>query len=248
MTAAPHPVGRAAGAEPPARRRSAQHQLRGRQHLRQGHRHRPRHRPRRRADVGQGLRRRPRHPHRGRPRRAPAGPAARARPTSTRASSARTRWSPRSTTACTARAAPRRPSTPPCTAWSTPPHVDHLHPDSGIALACAADGEALTEECFGDQRGLGALAPPRLPARPGHRRRQGGQPAGHRLHPRRPRHHRLGRHLRGVRGATRCTSSAPPRSSSTERGKAEPFGPVVARVRAAARGRAPRRAPPRWPR
>lgn len=30
-------------------------------------------------------------------------------------------------------------------------HVDHLHPDSGIALACAADGEALTEECFGDQ-------------------------------------------------------------------------------------------------
>ncbi|SEQ35269.1 bifunctional aldolase/short-chain dehydrogenase [Streptomyces radiopugnans] len=29
-------------------------------------------------------------------------------------------------------------------------HVDHLHPDSGIALACAADGERLTAECFGD--------------------------------------------------------------------------------------------------
>ncbi|MFJ1558798.1 bifunctional aldolase/short-chain dehydrogenase [Streptomyces mirabilis] len=29
-------------------------------------------------------------------------------------------------------------------------HVDHLHPDSGIALACAADGEKLTTECFGD--------------------------------------------------------------------------------------------------
>src|SRR5690242_21054373 len=29
-------------------------------------------------------------------------------------------------------------------------HVDHLHPDSGIALACAADGEELTRECFGD--------------------------------------------------------------------------------------------------
>src|SRR5213080_4925653 len=29
-------------------------------------------------------------------------------------------------------------------------HVDHLHPDSGIALACAADGEKLTEQCFGD--------------------------------------------------------------------------------------------------
>jgi rhamnulose-1-phosphate aldolase/alcohol dehydrogenase len=28
-------------------------------------------------------------------------------------------------------------------------HVDHLHPDSGIALATAADGEKLTTECFG---------------------------------------------------------------------------------------------------
>jgi len=31
------------------------------------------------------------------------------------------------------------------------PHVDHLHPDSGIALATARDGEALTKECFGDR-------------------------------------------------------------------------------------------------
>ena len=30
-------------------------------------------------------------------------------------------------------------------------HVDHLHPDSGIALATAADGEALTAECYGDR-------------------------------------------------------------------------------------------------
>ncbi|MBZ4015068.1 bifunctional aldolase/short-chain dehydrogenase [Streptomyces purpurogeneiscleroticus] len=30
-------------------------------------------------------------------------------------------------------------------------HVDHLHPDSGIALACAADGEKLTAACFGDK-------------------------------------------------------------------------------------------------
>jgi len=30
------------------------------------------------------------------------------------------------------------------------PHVDHLHPDSGIALATARDGEALTKECFGE--------------------------------------------------------------------------------------------------
>lgn len=30
-------------------------------------------------------------------------------------------------------------------------HVDHLHPDSGIALACAVDGQSLTRECFGDR-------------------------------------------------------------------------------------------------
>jgi rhamnose utilization protein RhaD (predicted bifunctional aldolase and dehydrogenase) len=29
--------------------------------------------------------------------------------------------------------------------------VDHLHPDSGIALAAAADGEKLTRQCFGDR-------------------------------------------------------------------------------------------------
>ncbi|MER6561818.1 bifunctional aldolase/short-chain dehydrogenase [Streptomyces sp. NPDC001027] len=40
------------------------------------------------------------------------------------------------------------------------PHVDHLHPDSGIALACAADGEKLTAECFGD---VVAWAPWRRP-------------------------------------------------------------------------------------
>jgi rhamnulose-1-phosphate aldolase/alcohol dehydrogenase len=31
------------------------------------------------------------------------------------------------------------------------PHVDHLHPDAGIALATAADGPALTKEIFGDR-------------------------------------------------------------------------------------------------
>ncbi|NYI78590.1 bifunctional aldolase/short-chain dehydrogenase [Nocardioides panzhihuensis] len=30
-------------------------------------------------------------------------------------------------------------------------HVDHLHPDSGIAIATATDGEALTTSIFGDQ-------------------------------------------------------------------------------------------------
>ncbi|MCK2035642.1 bifunctional aldolase/short-chain dehydrogenase [Microbacterium sp. SSW1-49] len=32
-------------------------------------------------------------------------------------------------------------------------HVDHLHPDSGIAIATAADGEALTTTIFGDGAG-----------------------------------------------------------------------------------------------
>jgi rhamnulose-1-phosphate aldolase/alcohol dehydrogenase len=30
-------------------------------------------------------------------------------------------------------------------------HVDHLHPDSIIALATSADGQTLTKECFGDE-------------------------------------------------------------------------------------------------
>jgi rhamnulose-1-phosphate aldolase/alcohol dehydrogenase len=30
-------------------------------------------------------------------------------------------------------------------------HVDHLHPDAGIAIATAADGEALTKEIYGDR-------------------------------------------------------------------------------------------------
>jgi rhamnulose-1-phosphate aldolase/alcohol dehydrogenase len=30
-------------------------------------------------------------------------------------------------------------------------HVDHLHPDSGIAIATAADGEALTKDIYGDK-------------------------------------------------------------------------------------------------
>src|SRR5258707_13079098 len=30
-------------------------------------------------------------------------------------------------------------------------HVDHLHPGAGTAFASAADGAALTKECFGDR-------------------------------------------------------------------------------------------------
>ena len=49
-------------------------------------------------------------------------------------------------------------------------HVDHLHPDAGIALATAADGEALTKECFGDRVVWVPWRRPGLPARAGHRR------------------------------------------------------------------------------
>ena len=63
-------------------------------------------------------------------------------PTSTRASTGRTRWWRCSTSACTA-GARRAPSID--TAMHgliDRPHVDHLHPDSGIALATAADGRS----------------------------------------------------------------------------------------------------------
>ena len=62
----------------PAGRRPAQHQLRRRQHLGEGHRDRPGHRCAGGAGVGQGLRRRPGHADPGRAGRAAAGPAARA--------------------------------------------------------------------------------------------------------------------------------------------------------------------------
>ena len=53
-------------------------------------------------------------------------------------------------------------------------HVDHLHPDSGIAIATAADGEALTANDLRRRRScVGAVASPRVPARARHRRDQG---------------------------------------------------------------------------
>ena len=120
--------------------------------------------------MGQGLRRRPRHPHR-RPAWPCCGWTGCARwSTSTPASSARTRWSPRSTTACTAGAARRRRSTPRCTAWSTPPHVDHLHPDAGHRARHRGRRRGADQGVLRRPGGLGAVAAPRLPARPGHRR------------------------------------------------------------------------------
>ncbi len=72
-------------------------------------------------------------------------------------------------------------------------HVDHLHPDAGIAFATAADGEKLTAECFGDRV---AWVPWR---RPGFQLGldiaaiKDGEPGRDRRGTRRPRHHRLGR-------------------------------------------------------
>ena len=87
-------------------------------------------------------------------------------------------------------------------------HVDHLHPDSGIAIATAADGEALTTEIFGDKV---VWVPWR---RPGFQlgldiaEIKAAEPAGDRLHPRRPRHHGVGRHQRGGRGELAAGSSS----------------------------------------
>ena len=79
-------------------------------------------------------------------------------------------------------------------------HVDHLHPDSAIAVATAADGEQLTKAIYGDrvlwvpwrrpgfQLGLDIAAIKR--DNPGICRRR----------PRRPRHHGVGREQRRGRG------------------------------------------------
>ena len=127
------------------------------------------------------------------------------------------------------------------------PHVDHLHPDSGIALATAADGEKLTAECFGDRV---AWVPWR---RPGFQlgldiaadRR--GQPAGDRGGAGRARHHRVGADQPGVRGPV---AGDHPDRRGVHRGQrqARAVRPGHRRLRAAARGRAagPRRA--NWPR
>ena len=93
-------------------------------------------------------------------------------------------------------------------------HVDHLHPDSGIALATAADGEQLTRECFGDRV---VWVPWR---RPGFQlgldiaeiAEKNPQAIG--VHPRRPRRHRLGRDQRAVRGQLAWRSSGRRSASS----------------------------------
>ena len=118
-------------------------------------------------------------------------------------------------------------------------HVDHLHPDSGIAFATSKDGAKLTKKIFGEEGGLGAMAAARLPAGARHRRDQGEEPRGDRLHPRRPRHHRVGRHVRGGRGELAVDHRD--RAGVHRRERQEGAVRQGAReVRRAARGRAPR--------
>ena len=81
-------------------------------------------------------------------------------------------------------------------------------------------------------RRVGAVAPARLPARPRHRRGPALAPAGHRRHPRRPRHHGVGRDERRSARPTRSRSSAPPRRSSTSAARpsrSAPWSPATSR-------------------
>ena len=103
-------------------------------------------------------------------------------------------------------------------------HVDHLHPDSGIALATAADGEALTRRCFGDRVAWVDWRRPGFQLGPRHRG-----------HPPRPTRRRSGRSSAVTAsrpGATPRTSARRARSRSSgtaerfiaEHGRPEPFG------------------------
>ncbi|GGR18828.1 bifunctional aldolase/short-chain dehydrogenase [Streptomyces roseolus] len=106
------------------------------------------------------------------------------------------------------------------------PHVDHLHPDAGIALACAADGEKLTAECYG---GKVAWVPWRRP----------GFQLGLDIAAVREAHPEaigvvLGGHGITAWGATseECERNAlhivrTAEAFLAERGRPEPFGPVV---------------------
>ena len=124
-------------------------------------------------------------------------------------------------------------------------HVDHLHPDSGIALATAVDGEALDEGVLRRPGGVGPVAPPRVPARP---RDRGGSQANPQA---------IGVILGGHGITAWGATSAACEANSLEiirtaeaflaaRGVAEPFGAVVRRVRAARPRASAAPGPPRW--
>ena len=112
------------------------------------------------------------------------------------------------------RAAPRRRSTPRCTGWSGPRTSTTCTPTPASRWRPRPTARQLTRECFGDRVVWVPWRRPGLPAGPGHRRDRGEEPAGDRLHPRRPRRHRLGRDQRGSARPTRWRSSGRRSASS----------------------------------
>ncbi len=129
-------------------------------------------------------------------------------------------------------------------------HVDHLHPDSGIALATAADGEALTRRCFGDRvawvdwrRPGFQLGLDMAEIRRDHPEAIGAILGGHGITAWGDTSEECeARSLEIIRTAERFIA---------ENGRPEPFGAPIAGLRAAPRGGAPRprgRAPAARPR
>ena len=142
-----HHPGRGAARLPSAGRQPRAGQLRRRQHVGQGHRHRPR---RARGPRRSGSRARAATWPRCRPRTSPRCGWTRSCPCS-RA----TEMSDEDMVAHLARcqldpAAPRSSIETLLHAFIPAAHVHHTHPDAINALACAADGQELIAECFGD--------------------------------------------------------------------------------------------------
>ena len=125
-------------------------------------------------------------------------------------------------------------------------HVDHLHPDSGIAHRDRGGRRSPDQRDLRRERSVGALAPPRIPAGHGHRGDQGSQPAGDRYHPGRPRHHRLGRPPAKKRRQNSLWIIEQAEKYIKENGKAEPFGPELPRLCSHCRRQSAVPRPQRW--
>ena len=115
-------------------------------------------------------------------------------------------------------------------------HVDHLHPDSGIAIATAADGEALTKEIFGDQVVWVPWRRPGFPTGARYRQDQGRESAGHRVRTRRSWHHGVGSHVGGV-GAELAVDHRRRRHVHRRERQGGAVRPCPRRLRRSARGR-----------
>ena len=197
-----------------------------------------------RPAVGQGVGRRPRDADRGRPGRAPARPAARAASTSIPGVEREDEMVAAFDYCLHGRGGAAPSIDTAMHGLVEADHVDHLHPDAGIAFATAADGEELTAALL------------RRPGRLGPWRRPGFQLGLDIAAIRRDRPEAIGAIL-GGHGITAWgeTSDACEANSLeiirtaerfiAEHGRADPFGAIVprleplpARLGASARGRA----------